>query len=110
MPMVNNTPPSNSQKKPTCGRDAKSGFMAIIAIHPMRIYTMVESIVYLFTRKTLNTIPSAASPHIMPKMVHPKAPRSVIRVKGVYVPAIHKNIAEWSKILNKYLTRSFLKL
>src|SRR3989304_6093394 len=97
LPTVYAIPPANSQNRPHVGTRSHNGFTAIRMSQPMARYRQVESFGYRTPPAAVSTTPARPKPHTSPNSVQPHVPRSTPRVNGVYVPAIMRKIAAWSR-------------
>jgi len=76
-------PPATSQSNPSKGKLATNGFMAKMITQPINTYIIVEIKSYFPVKNSFKTIPVNASPQVIPKIIQPIVPLSVIRVNGV---------------------------
>lgn len=73
-------------------------------IHPINIYTRVESHLGHLNHIILNRIPQTAINVTSENIIHPLVPFKAIRQSGVYEPAINMYIIEWSSLCKKFIT------
>ena len=83
-------PPKRSSMKPLLLSADDNGAPAKIMIHPIMIYSAVDSHLGEENQTSLKMIPRIAIILTMVNIVHPVFPSKLMRQNGVYDPAINR--------------------
>ena len=98
-PIVYARPPVTNNTSPAVGNNTGNKFTLNIIAHPIPKQHIMENFLYFFKSIAFRTIPKIAIAQITPNIVQPVATSYSLNVhsaKGVYEPAISKNIVQWS--------------
>ena len=98
MPPEYKSPPATNQLIPPIPRPRVRAGRDAAASHPITTYKVTRIQWGCDFQKRMISIPAMAMVHTVTKRVKPWSLRNVIRQIGVYVPAIRRKIAMWSKL------------